>query len=132
MLADAGIAEPRSGGTKLPLNIDEAELPDGTGPDPFILPDEAKQTSPTRNTLVIHLDRVASLMREIKAAQAAESKVSELSAKCNQFIEVRAHPAPARLPLTHGLWQDLPDFLRLDGESENAERVRAIVARHPQ
>jgi hypothetical protein len=128
--ADAGFAEPRAGGTKLPLNIDEAELPDGSGPDPFILPDETKRSAPTRNTLVIHLERVASLVRELKAAQPAAQRepafVLELHAKCRQLIDVSSSALSLHLLADT---RHLPGPARLSAARRRVGELRACASR---
>ncbi|PWN42064.1 hypothetical protein IE81DRAFT_366950 [Ceraceosorus guamensis] len=110
--------DPHTYNTTPPINVDEEELPMGDEVErAWELPIEKARGVPTENSLFPFTCAVAHLAWEGTDAVARDkmdyAKVLDLDSKCRKVLE------------------DLPDFLRLDGESENLEHVQLALAQRP-
>ncbi|CAO1613485.1 unnamed protein product [Sympodiomycopsis kandeliae] len=97
--------------TALPLNLDDAELPDGTGDNPYQLPPEKPPGHPADAMATPHFYAITKVCAEICDAHSWGKKPT--------YEEILSFDAKWRK-----IVDELPVYLRLDGESEHLDYVR--------
>lgn len=97
--------------TAFPLNVDEEELPDGTGDNPYHLPPEKPPGHPSDTAIYPYMHDITRVCVDICDSHAWNKKPS--------YDDVLGFDAKWRRVL-----DDLPVYLRLDGHSEHLPYVR--------
>lgn len=104
-------AVPGQWNTAFPLNVDEEELPDGSGDNPYRLPPEKAPGHPSDAVAYPYFQAVCNVCAEIADAYAWDKKPS--------YEDILSFDAKWRKVI-----DELPVYLRLDGHSEHLPYVR--------